>query len=353
MTALTVAALAAAAATRAMARPLALPTRCPAAYIRRRVSRATLRAPAAPAAVAAPAAAIRAAPAGIRVICCPPDDDNVHGTPPHSSAPGPTASKAPVSATCMPVWDVSEPYINLWLYDEPLGYQPGLGPRLSFQPGLQAAGRAPGLRQHLQRRHQLDLLVAQLRRGRRDRQPGHPHRSRAVAESFYVPPDGSAMEYYTHTTLQRQTSGGSLTGFVRSFPSGATDYYQCVPAHVRLPDGNTPVFLTARADPSGHTNVLFTYAETAGRQHLGLAAHLGDRCRWPGDQPELHQLRPLADYGRDRSLRPHRRPAIRQHRPADQRHRRRRSEQFVPVRQPELAHQPHHPLRRHHLPARG
>ncbi len=32
----------------------------------------------------------------------------------------------------MPVWQVSEPYINLWLQDEPLGYQPVLGPRVSF-----------------------------------------------------------------------------------------------------------------------------------------------------------------------------------------------------------------------------
>lgn len=33
----------------------------------------------------------------------------------------------------MAVWEVSEPHINVWLYDEPLGYQPGLGPRISFK----------------------------------------------------------------------------------------------------------------------------------------------------------------------------------------------------------------------------
>ena len=32
--------------------------------------------------------------------------------------------------------------------------------------------------------------------------------------------------------------------------------------HVSLPDGNTPAFLTARVDPSGHTNVVFAYSET-------------------------------------------------------------------------------------------
>ena len=33
----------------------------------------------------------------------------------------------------MPVWDVTEPFISLWLNDEPLGYQPAVGPRISFE----------------------------------------------------------------------------------------------------------------------------------------------------------------------------------------------------------------------------
>jgi len=33
----------------------------------------------------------------------------------------------------MPVWEVSEPQISLWLRDEPLGYQPALGSRISFR----------------------------------------------------------------------------------------------------------------------------------------------------------------------------------------------------------------------------
>lgn len=33
----------------------------------------------------------------------------------------------------MPVWQVSSPYISLWLHDEPLGYQPALGSRISFE----------------------------------------------------------------------------------------------------------------------------------------------------------------------------------------------------------------------------
>ena len=33
----------------------------------------------------------------------------------------------------MAVWEVSEPQINLWLRDEPLGYPAGLGTRVAFR----------------------------------------------------------------------------------------------------------------------------------------------------------------------------------------------------------------------------
>jgi len=33
----------------------------------------------------------------------------------------------------MVMWEVSEPHINVWLYDEPIAYQPGLGPKISFK----------------------------------------------------------------------------------------------------------------------------------------------------------------------------------------------------------------------------
>jgi len=53
-----------------------------------------------------------------------------------SNVPGlPDRADRPPDPGCppgMPSWSVSEPFINLWLEDEPLGYQPGLGPRISF-----------------------------------------------------------------------------------------------------------------------------------------------------------------------------------------------------------------------------
>ena len=35
-------------------------------------------------------------------------------------------------AVGLPVWGVSEPYLSVWLHDQPLGYQPAVGPRVAF-----------------------------------------------------------------------------------------------------------------------------------------------------------------------------------------------------------------------------
>ncbi|HEY3762423.1 MAG TPA: hypothetical protein VGN23_11815, partial [Verrucomicrobiae bacterium] len=44
-----------------------------------------------------------------------------------------TGPKSDVSDCGMPAWGVTEPFISLWLDDEPLGYQPAAGPRISMQ----------------------------------------------------------------------------------------------------------------------------------------------------------------------------------------------------------------------------
>ena len=69
--------------------------------------------------------------------CCGGDDSSGSG----GGATAPNGSGWATRSSGMPTWEVSEPYINLWLYDEPLGYQPGIGPRLSF--ALAYKQRAP------------------------------------------------------------------------------------------------------------------------------------------------------------------------------------------------------------------
>src|SRR5262249_50368708 len=49
------------------------------------------------------------------------------------------------TACGMPVWSVSEPYVSLWLHDEPLGYQPALGSRISFELAFKQREATAGL----------------------------------------------------------------------------------------------------------------------------------------------------------------------------------------------------------------
>jgi RHS repeat-associated protein len=196
---------------------------------------------------------------GEGATCCAGDDDGGPGV--GGGLGGRNRGPfGPILGRGMPVWQVSEPYINLWLYDEPLGYQPGLGPRLSFALTHKQRG-APMVAANIYSVG-TNWACSWLSYVEDDGTGSQALlTSKSGGQLSYAPPNGSAMEYYTHSTLQRQTASGSLSGFVRVFPSGATDYYQAIPANVRLPNGHTPVFLSARTDPFGRTNLLFSYAE--------------------------------------------------------------------------------------------
>jgi YD repeat-containing protein len=45
----------------------------------------------------------------------------------------------------MPVWNISEPYLNLWFRDEPLGYQPVKGSRISLALGFKEREYSAGM----------------------------------------------------------------------------------------------------------------------------------------------------------------------------------------------------------------
>jgi YD repeat-containing protein len=59
----------------------------------------------------------------------------VYATPPtnNDNPDPPPCPSSSCGCSGMPIWSVSEPYITLWLQDEPLGYQPSIGPRISFR----------------------------------------------------------------------------------------------------------------------------------------------------------------------------------------------------------------------------
>jgi RHS repeat-associated protein len=148
----------------------------------------------------------------------------------------------------MPVWWVSEPFINLRLEDEPLGYQPSHGPRVSF---------------HLSYRQ----------RGSMDEDPyifgiGTGWTS-SLRWYVFVDPNGylflhqggaGLVSYYVG---QPQRRDGSVLSDIVGMPGYAIRYTDGSIAYFRTPATNsagfTYYFLSTMADPAGNCN---TYGYT-------------------------------------------------------------------------------------------
>lgn len=116
----------------------------------------------------------------------------------------------------MPQWRVSEPYISLWLEDEPLGYQPALGPRISFALAFKqreaVAGYNPNVFSTGPKWNFAWLSFVT--------------RDTYTDKTVYFPGGGSrlfhdATDYLTHTRLTGETN----TGFNLSYPDGSTNVY--------------------------------------------------------------------------------------------------------------------------------
>ncbi len=144
----------------------------------------------------------------------------------------------------MPSWRVSEPFITLWMHDEPLGYQPSRGARVSFllsykhrdtrvdDPRIFSAGllwNFPWLSYVVELGPtQAKLYVA------------------GGGERTYTS-DGQTRHYWSNTLLQRLTNGGgNLTGYRLAHSDGSKDEY----GHV-VTGTTTNVFLTERSDAAG------------------------------------------------------------------------------------------------------
>ena len=163
----------------------------------------------------------------------------------------------------MPVWEVSKPYINLWLYDTPLAYRPGLGYPISFklaykQRDAKTISSNPSLFSFGPNWNCSWLSYVT------DDDPSNLEATLVLpdgGERSYIA-DNATREFFSHTLLQRTTNAsGDLTGFILSQTDGATDYYQFV-TNVDL-DSHQVAFLSAKVNQFGHTN-RFVYEEAEG-----------------------------------------------------------------------------------------
>jgi len=116
----------------------------------------------------------------------------------------------------MPVWSVSEPYISVWLKDEPLGYQPAVGSRISF--GLDFK----------QRESTIGLAPSIFGVGKRWNCSWISYVSQDINANNVVNfPNGGQQTYYTTNDYLTGTTltGDTTNGFTLTYQDGSKDVY--------------------------------------------------------------------------------------------------------------------------------
>lgn len=128
-------------------------------------------------------------------------------------------STPPSDDTGMPRWSVSEPYISLWLKDQPFGYQPALGPRVSlkldYKPRISFTGTYTNIFS-IGRQWNFSWLSYISFDGNSNYTVHFPGgRERTFS---------GTNDYLTNTRL----TGDGTNGFTLSYPDGSKDVYGCL-----------------------------------------------------------------------------------------------------------------------------
>jgi YD repeat-containing protein len=127
-------------------------------------------------------------------------------------------NNGPQKSPCgMPVWSVSEPYISLWLNDEPLGYQPALGSRISFQLAFKQREYTNG--------YNTNIFSV----GKKWNVSWFSYVSQDANGNTAVYFDGGRQLTFNGTNVDYLTdthiSGSTSTGYTLNYPDGRQDVY--------------------------------------------------------------------------------------------------------------------------------
>ncbi|HEV7925093.1 MAG TPA: cysteine peptidase family C39 domain-containing protein, partial [Verrucomicrobiae bacterium] len=190
------------------------------------------------------------------------------GYPDTNDAPSNCSKGCSICSSGMATWRVSEPCINLWLTDEPLGYRPGLGNRISFQLNYKQRETRAGTNATLFSCGPkwdcswIGYVIAP------STNPAPGSRMTMVVagggERSYAA-DGVTHEYYSRSVMSGTTNAtGAFTGCTVLYPNGASESYNYVFSNSAE---GVLCFRTAQTDPSGHSTQ-FTYANSSGANLL-------------------------------------------------------------------------------------
>lgn len=148
----------------------------------------------------------------------------------------------------MPMWRVSEPYISLWLEDEPLGYQPAIGSRVSFTLSYNQRETGSGYNPNLfsvGKRWYCSWL-------------SYLTQDSSGNKTVYLS-DGGAQVFNTTSNYLTSTilTGSTSTGFTLLYPDGSKDIYGFI---VTNTDGTfESAFMSQQVNAQGQTTI-FNYS---------------------------------------------------------------------------------------------
>ncbi len=170
------------------------------------------------------------------------------------------------SCSGMPVWRVSEPYINLWLEDEPLSYQPALGERMALRVTY---------KQRSENEHRPELsLFSNLGQSwhcswfsmvRLDPSGNVALNYAKGGEALYLQSELEGQtgvgNYYNNFKFRAVTNGaGFCTGYELLHPDGAKEVYSLVTTNY----GEYYHYLSQRISAAGHTTSFYYNVDNAG-----------------------------------------------------------------------------------------
>ena len=166
-------------------------------------------------------------------------------------------------------WQVTEPYLNLWLSDSPLNYQPALGPRVAveivykqrdqFQRNARIfdIGAPGGTNSNWALNWQTYFEVLD-QGGAYASFNATLHAGDGGLRTYYFSNDGNdtndrLYDSSSATRLERLPNATStLTGFRLTYPDGRQDYFTNL---VDFATSNKWAFRTSEQDPQGHANL--------------------------------------------------------------------------------------------------
>ncbi|HEV2211014.1 MAG TPA: RHS repeat-associated core domain-containing protein [Verrucomicrobiae bacterium] len=192
--------------------------------------------------------------------CCPGQDSQGNSGTQPGEMPLLQARGSAGTAT----WSVSEPYVNLWLHDKPVGsYHPGLGYDISLNLSYKQRETRTIYTNIFSFGNMWDCSWLSYVT---DDDPRYGSQGTLAvpgggARTYSISDGTSVIDFLSNTILERNPATGTpLTNFIVTYATGAEDIYGFVPSTVQI-DMNDVAFLSAKVDPFGHTTQ-FLYQET-------------------------------------------------------------------------------------------